>query len=642
MANQKITDLNKLQKLSKQDLLIVVDRSSTTNASSPTGETMAIEANTLASQLAEIHQGDVGIKLPALADVPNSYEGWAGGYLKITDNPNIAGEHEIEFTDAPGASEMSVPVVNENSEQNFYLKSTDPLSDPASNDANVITDYHVGDVLRRDGLSGKFRHAFSGLPDVGNDTSSAEVIGIIRKLKYVGDEIAYINIAFGGHIKFEIRDPNNNDVHVTGNPRVELEAYDQPNVTPTINTPLQDGKTYFLGPNGSISDYDPAESNLTGVHVSKPLLVATSTTTGVIVNYRGLMCEHSEEPHKFIVEHTASCSNVKVGDILRVKRKIQRFATGYGSSTGGKINEFEGDGEAIRPQYLGTVTGDAPYVMSNAATLDKEDQDLVFDDSYGCDMLGMVIVATTEFFQIQTTGMITFDTPIGQTNSTGADGGDPRSNREGGIFKRGYVYYLDAFDVTPDSEPNTGRTQLSQTIYDYTLAEYSDAFDDPSTASWPDTDMEQVVTGIRPFRNTTIHTPFERDTTSGKVLAYSKPVFYAVSERQILLLNQPAYPPPFDQCNAINPSLATPCLEGAMEEKNLTTTEEPYEKAQANDFLNSAWPTAVARDIAAITHQGWTRNDAEVSEVLAGSYVTDRWMMGSASGTGVTGVWSKA
>ena len=43
-------------------------------------------------------------------------------------------------------------------------------------------------------------------------------------------------------------------------------------------------------------------------------------TISVIVNYRGLVCEgDEEEAKKFIIEYT-SCSDIKVGDIVRKKK----------------------------------------------------------------------------------------------------------------------------------------------------------------------------------------------------------------------------------------------------------------------------------------------------------------------------------
>ena len=113
MANQKITDLKKLlggntDPLSSNDLLLVVDRDAVPSyGSSSTGETKAISASTLASELATLQQGDVGINLKNLADVPNEYTGFGGGYIKIKDDAT-----GLEFTDAPGAAEISVNISN--------------------------------------------------------------------------------------------------------------------------------------------------------------------------------------------------------------------------------------------------------------------------------------------------------------------------------------------------------------------------------------------------------------------------------------------------------------------------------------------------------------------------------------------------
>jgi hypothetical protein len=58
--------------------------------------------------------------------------------------------------------------------------------------------YRVGDVLTRDLGTNTFRHASSDNPD------TAEVVGIIRRIrKDVDGYITRINVAFGGHIKFE-------------------------------------------------------------------------------------------------------------------------------------------------------------------------------------------------------------------------------------------------------------------------------------------------------------------------------------------------------------------------------------------------------------------------------------------------------
>jgi len=613
MANQKITDLNKLHKLTSSDLLIVVDTDSKSLSTSPTGETMAIEAGRLADELAEIQQGNVGISFDALSDVPDNYTDYPGGYVKISELVNpVTGKHEIEFTDSPGASEMAVVFAG-----NFYITDADPNAEVGAV-AVTETDYHVGDVMRRDIELGVYKHASSANSD------EAEAIGIIRNIrKNPSGPGNLINIVFGGHVVF------------SEFPRIRTETSD--NNQPPVETALIDGKTYFLCKDGTLASFDPSESlkeEGTFAQVSKPLLVATGQSSGVMVNYRGLVCEKSEEPHKFIVEHEASCSNIKVGDVVRVKRRIQRFADDiFGQTatggTGGKVNEFKGEYETLKPQFLDTVSGSSDYVLSNSASLAKNPE-VDFDDSYGCDILGIVIEAASEFFQVQTTGMITFPLPTGMTD-------DPtnknRATRPDAMFKRGYTYYLEAFDITPDENTETNlKVRLRNPIYDYTTSEIDDYFNGVPAA---DLDMEDVLTGISPFRNTTIQNPFTRDPKTGRVMAYAKPVFYAVSERQILLLNETAYPPPFDQCNAVNPTTQSSCFELGREEKNFTTAESP--DTNASDFLNSAWATAGELDVAIITH---------IPASAGEPYITAKWLkaadnINKTDGTIVFGSWSK-
>lgn len=83
MANQKITDLNRLNNLDAEDLFIVVDTDSRSNSASPTGETKGITATSLASELTKIANNEVGIDFKNLRDVPDSYEENLGGYIKI-------------------------------------------------------------------------------------------------------------------------------------------------------------------------------------------------------------------------------------------------------------------------------------------------------------------------------------------------------------------------------------------------------------------------------------------------------------------------------------------------------------------------------------------------------------------------------
>ena len=125
MANQKITDLNKLHQLDSNDLFIVVDRDSKTNSASPTGETKGIDASSLASELTRIANNEVGIDFKNLRDVPNTYDENKGGFIRI----NVTGTG-IEFTDSPGSSEQSF--------------------DGSSLETHVngeLQDYHLGDLL---------------------------------------------------------------------------------------------------------------------------------------------------------------------------------------------------------------------------------------------------------------------------------------------------------------------------------------------------------------------------------------------------------------------------------------------------------------------------------------------------------------
>ena len=174
MANQKITDLNKSEKLSTDDLFIVVDKDE--YASSPTGETKSITARVLAEQLSLLKHNDVGIRFSELSDVPNAYEESAGSFVKISDTGD-----GVEFTESPGHSEVSVDYAD------FFQNI----------ESNQEIIYRVGDVLTRDLSTNKFKHASSEDPD------NAEAVGIIRKIKRsIEGEVLKLSVAFGGHINF--------------------------------------------------------------------------------------------------------------------------------------------------------------------------------------------------------------------------------------------------------------------------------------------------------------------------------------------------------------------------------------------------------------------------------------------------------
>ena len=114
----------------------------------------------------------------------------------------------------------------------------------------------------------------------------------------------------------------------------------------------------------------------------------------------------------------------------------------------------------------------------------------------------MVIVATSDYFQIQTSGMIKFDKPEGVDK----------------IFKKGYTYYLDAYEINNQSNinPNLKTGIVRNTIYDYTSDEISNYLNSTENASFPDSvttpqqedQFKDIFGEITPFRNSTLHNPF--------------------------------------------------------------------------------------------------------------------------------------
>jgi hypothetical protein len=559
MANQKITDLNKSDKLSNEDLFIVVDKDE--YGTSPTGETKAITAQILAEQLALIKHDDVGIRFSELADVPNEYQEAAGAFVKISDTGN-----GVEFTESPGHSEIAVDY------SDFYqnIETTQAII------------YRVGDVLCRDLSTNKFKHASS------ENSDDAEVIGVIRKIKRdVDGVILKVNVAFGGHIVFE--EP------------VYVEKYqlDTSDIVATESV-LIGGKTYFLGRGGKLADFDPAEQLMdTDPHISKPLIIATGPQAGVFVNYRGLVCEKTDQPNKFVVEYSTSCSKIKVGDVVRVRRKIQRNPKGGFGDALEKTSEFEGVAESVLPSYLDFESGDSPYVLANAASQNTPDS-ISLEDSFGCEYIGIVTLATSDFFQIQTSGMIKFEIPSGLTDSEADVNTKPNA-----LFKRGYTYYLESFDISTDVNSYAEQSkQLRRTVYDYSADEMDDWFSNKIG----DSNIDGVSSGINPFRNTTINNPFRRDPDTRQVVSYAKPVFYAVSEDQILLLNHPVYPTPYDTCNAINPELNEPCVQ------HTTTKDFTTQKTGvfiADTWLNNEWPLAQKQDVAIVNLIDFGQNRVE-------------------------------
>ena len=127
-----------------------------------------------------------------------------------------------------------------------------------------------------------------------------------------------------------------------------------------------------------------------------------------------------------------------------IRRKIQRNPKGGFGDALEKTSEFEGVAESVLPSYLDFESGDSPYVLANAASQNTPDS-ISLEDSFGCEYIGIVTLATSDFFQIQTSGMIKFEIPSGLTDSEADVNTKPNA-----LFKRGYTYYLESFDISLD------------------------------------------------------------------------------------------------------------------------------------------------------------------------------------------------
>ena len=589
MANQKITDLNRLNSLESDDLFIVVDTNSKSNSSSPTGETKGISAGSLALELNKIANGEVGIDFKNLRDVPNEYDEYKGGFIRI-NNEGTA----IEFTDSPGASEQVFP----GSVLETHVDGEEQQ-------------YNVGDILyvSRDRMFAKANCMSS---------EKSEAVGIIRKIKINdNNKIDKINLVFNGHISWDA------DTEVFGGPlSIEKRPIDANEILPTKiynDQFLEPGKTYFLGTSGNLIDFDPSELINIDTSVSKPMLVADSKTSGILMNYRGLICTSDEQSSKFVIYEPSACNSIKTGDILRVKRQSVR--TSVDNFLIQSTYDEDQISENVLPTFLGRESGTTEYALCNSASQQKttsttENQDPpVEDDNYGCDMIGIVISSTSDFFEIQTSGMVEFELPKYQTSETVT-----LPNNEvqfvdkeipDGLFKPGYTYYVESFPINSDQLASTNQTtELRNSVYDYSpdeLSEYYYNVPNTNQISVLGRKLEPILNGTSPFRNSTIIDPFTRDHTSGKVLSYSKPAFYAVSPTKILILNQPAYPNPKDRCNAIDPTTWTPCAYEQRMTQNHTinrsrefTGQTELEKF-SSDFLKTAWPNAGSNDLSVIT-----------------------------------------
>jgi hypothetical protein len=280
---------------------------------------------------------------------------------------------------------------------------------------------------------------------------------------------------------------------------------------------------YFLGTNGKLATFDPSEQGQDGeVHVSKPVLIGTGGLSGIFVNYRGLYHPDDEEANKFTIERDAICSDLRVGDLVRAK-----------SSRDTDVSKTE-------------------FIPSSA-----ED----FESSH---VVGMVTLATPDYFEVQTNGLITV--PI------------PEDLEEKGLQKillnPGTQYYLD----TLEEDDANGKFAIQDRLNMYELANQTKD------------DLETLGFAIgTPFRNSLPHDPATPlvPTDDGYKI-YSRPVFIAISNNRLLLTNHRTLPNPNLECED--------CYDHAEMEKSIywpqfhANTETQL--SDANTFLGNVWSSA--------------------------------------------------
>ena len=361
------------------------------------------------------------------------------------------------------------------------------------------------------------------------------------------------------------------------------------------------------------------------------MLIASSKTSGVIVNYRGLVCNSDEQAQKFVVYEPAACNSIKTGDVLRIKRSKVRTEIDNFS----KVSTFNNSliEESVLPNFLGRESGTTQYALCNAAAQMKTtgDNAPVEDDGYGCDMLGIVINSTSDFFEIQTSGMVEFDMPLYETGDTLplAGGGEQREVKSvDGIFLTGYTYYIESFPINADQLAASNQTtELRNSVYDYSPEEVGGYVNEENTLLT--TKLRPLLDGTSPFRNTCSISPFSRSHSDGSVIAYAKPAFYAVSPTKILILNQPAYPNSKDTCNAIDPMSGSPCTSHTRRHEQSFTvnrgrlfTGQTEIESFSSKFLNAAWPSGSTNDKATITFiYQYTEDQQEVEKFESYEFV---------------------
>tara|TARA_A100001037_G_scaffold290243_1_gene302834 strand:- start:3284 stop:4924 length:1641 start_codon:yes stop_codon:yes gene_type:complete len=507
MANQKITDLDQVnlpEDLSAEDVFVVVDASS---PASPSGETKGITAQTLASALTKLSAGLIGADFINLRDTPNEYTyDNNGNFIKVKVTTNETGDlvGSLDFVDSPGASEQTFPYVG-----NF--ETDDP------NTTDIDEGYFFPGALVRRTVNGKFSLAHA------TDDAKAECIGIIKKIKKDDNgDIVSITIVFGGYVEFV---PETQE---------GLEVITSTSGLYTKTTSLENGVVYFLGNNGRLINTDPSLTDGDGnPAVSKPVLIGAGGMNGIFVNYRGMWQPEDEEGSKFIIERDATCSDLEVGDIIRVK---------------------EG-------------SGGEEFVLSSAEDFDTSD------------VLGIVVSASPEHFVVQTNGMVTLDMPPQEGAWLGSDL----------HLIPGRQYYLD--DIDPNLNGGNNPLRLSLNQWSLLDEEQRVAMRQKEPVESEHGLSPKFGTPFRNSRPTDPATPLIlKDDASGMYETFSRPVFYAITTNRLLITNHRTMPNPDLECydclkNAeTQKSIYWP---GFPYGSDIST-----QRLAAREFLSKVWPFA--------------------------------------------------
>lgn len=405
MANQKITELNELfaQSASLDDLFVVVD---VDEFSSPTGETMKMELDEVAKAVLAtkpLVSGSAQVFFQGLGDVSGSISASANFFVKVNSTGNGVTYHESVETLQSNISQSSHGFVvgdairKTTTASIWALASSDTDVNAEAlglvskvSDANNFVVVFRGLITTLNGLSegGVYFLSTSSLgtaPFRNISTSDSTVPSISKPmyvavsstsavlLNYRGSEIANIGGSGGGSSGgiseeisqtahgFSVGDVLKRTVGAwalaTAESDVNAESLGVVSVVPNANTftivyegiidtlsGLSDSSVYFLATSsaGPIPLRNVTLNQPVAPNISKPIYVATSTSSAIILTYRGAI----------VTTGSFSLSGSFLGDFS-------------GSFTGSFTGSFHGDGTDV----LGVISSSHAITSSYAAGL---------------------------------------------------------------------------------------------------------------------------------------------------------------------------------------------------------------------------------------------------------------------------------